>query len=231
MKSLNKLVAFLIGFAFLINPISCVTTSSNLTVETVSPRESFVKLSFELDGTEIGGGSGVIVRHSKENSFILTAGHVCEPLDNESYALDLAENKYHVQVVHISDTSDLCLLKSVVPINRPASPIAKEMIKPGEKAINASAPFGIHNKNLVLQFEGYYSGSHTHSDLGWELDTYTIPTRPGSSGSPIFNQNLEIIGITSMALLIMENIGMSATLKQIKQFLKESRDIQIIHNQ
>lgn len=109
-------------------------------------------------------------------------------------------------------------------IDKPVSAIAKHMPKPGDKAYNIAAPFGIHDKNMVLHFEGYYSGRVTHPRLGYDLDMYTIPTRPGSSGSPVYNTRWEVIGITSMAFVSLENIGMMVPLESIQEFLKDLWD-------
>lgn len=220
MKVLRTL-ALLIGFAVFLNPIACATTKSNLPTSSVSPRDSFVKISFEHEGETFGGGSGVIVHHIENNTFILTAGHICDPLDKESYALDLDHNKTRVLILKVSEETDLCLMVTMDRIDRPISVIANTMPKPGEKAYNLAAPYGIHDKGMVLQFEGFYSGRITHPRLGYHLDMYTIPTRPGSSGSPVFNKNWEIIGIASMAFTGLENVGMMVPLEDIQEFLKD----------
>lgn len=220
-----KTAALLLGFMLLLKPISCVTTKSNLPTSSVSPRDSFVKISFEDNGQIIGGGSGVIIHHLEDNTFVLTAGHICAPLDKESYALDLDHNKHRLLILGVSKETDLCLMVSMNKIDRPVAVIADKMPKPGEKALNLAAPFGIHDKGMVLQFEGYYSGRITHPQLGYHLDVYTIPTRPGSSGSPVFNENWEIIGIASMAFVDLENAGMMVPLEDIKKFLEELWDV------
>lgn len=51
---------------------------------------------------------------------------------------------------------------------------------------------------------------------------YTVPTKPGSSGSPILNKENQLIGVIFAGYPIMENIGLSSPLVAIKIFLKKS---------
>ena len=51
---------------------------------------------------------------------------------------------------------------------------------------------------------------------------YTIPTKPGSSGSPILNKKNQLIGVIFAGYPIMENVGLSSPLIAIKVFLKKS---------
>ena len=51
---------------------------------------------------------------------------------------------------------------------------------------------------------------------------YTIPTKPGSSGSPILNKENKLIGVIFAGYPVMENIGLSSPLVAIKIFLKKS---------
>ena len=98
------------------------------------------------------------------------------------------------------------------------------MPEAGDRAYNISAPWGFHGKNMVLHFEGYYSGRTTISKFDYDLDVYTIPTRPGSSGSPVYNGQWEIVGIASMANMRLENFGLMVTLEDIQEFLKDLWD-------
>jgi|GEM_PF-3559149 len=218
-----KFFALTFGFLFLINPLSCAsiqTSNSNIT-PIIAARDSFVKLVFQKEEVEIGSASGVIIHHSAEKTLILSAGHVCDDNTRKSFAIDLEQQVYEIDILKVSDpkVTDLCVFESRNRIGRDFSFIAKEMVKPGDKAYNLSAPLGIHGKNMVLQFEGYYSGRFLHPALDFEFDLYTIPTKGGSSGSPIFNKDWEVIGITSRASPDLENIGMMVPLEEIHKFL------------
>lgn len=218
-----RILALIIGFIFTISLPSCATTSSNLLSPTLSARDSFVKLVFTEDGVLAGSGSGVIIHHSDINTLILTAGHVCTREEEittkgESFALDRDLTSFKVRVVKIYLKSDLCLLETVnVKMNRSISEIAHEMPNQGDRVLNLAAPLGIHGRNMLLQFEGYYSGRQDYKKM--KVDFYTIPTKPGSSGSPIFNEDWEVIGIVSMVDLRLESLSLAATLEDIHEFL------------
>lgn len=170
----------------------------------------------------MGTGSGVIVGAEENGTYILTAGHICDrPAFAIITAFDIDMNKFETSTVKISTVSDLCLLKTLKRMPRPEVVIATGMPVPGSKVYNLSAPLGIHSYRMILQFEGFYSG-RILNPRGYYLDIHTIPTKPGSSGSPTFNDRWEMIGITSMAYERVENIGMMVTLEDIRCFLGSS---------
>ena len=49
-----------------------------------------------------------------------------------------------------------------------------------------------------------------------EQETYTIPSRPGSSGGPIFNSKGEIIGMIVMAHPAFETFALSTPYEALK---------------
>ena len=64
-------------------------------------------------------------------------------------------------------------------MNPPVLELAKKEPKRGETVTNMAAPHGLYWPGTVLIFKGQFSGYH---DRGYSV--YTIPTKPGSSGSP-----------------------------------------------
>jgi S1-C subfamily serine protease len=184
---------------------------------------AFVKLELsDLRGLPAGSGSGAVIGHLENSSFILTAGHVCDdPLAN-IHAIDVDANKHSMVLLAISEKSDLCLLVSMKKIPKPALNIAKKMVDLDEKVYNVAAPYGIHKKNTVLKFEGFYAGDWLVEEKGFMVSTYTFPTAPGSSGSPIMNKDKEIIGVLSMGFSAFESLALAVTLEDIHLFLREN---------
>ncbi len=180
--------------------------------------------------------SGAYVFHSEVSqgvSYALTAGHSCQnklpqtqnvrgfTVKNKGSkfkAVDLNGFSHDANVVMINKRFDLCLLAvSDVLMNPPTLKIASKEPKRGEMVSNLAAPHGLFWTGTVLIFKGYFSGYHTKG-----YSVYTLPTKPGSSGSPILNQKNEIVGMIFAGYRMIENVGLSAPLVAIKVFLKKA---------
>jgi S1-C subfamily serine protease len=182
----------------------------------------------------VSSGAYVFISEVADDvAYVLTAGHSCtnrspkeqmvdgfkiRNLGSAFKIVDLDGSEHEGEVVHVTTRYDLCLLKvyNVLikpPVLRPAS----RPPQPGEEVINLAAPHGLYWTNTVLIFKGIFSGYHTR---GYSM--YTIPTKPGSSGSPILNKENKLIGVIFAGYPVMENIGLSSPLVAIKIFLKKS---------
>jgi len=180
--------------------------------------------------------SGAYVFHSEVSegmSYVLTAGHSCEnkipPVQHiEGYkvinkgsvfrVVGLNGAKHPGDVILINKRFDLCLLRVGDVFKKPpALKIAEEELREGEIATNMAAPHGLFWPGTVLIFKGVFSGYH---DRGYSI--YTIPTKPGSSGSPIINKDNKLVGVIFAGYPSMENIALSSPLVAIKIFLKKA---------
>lgn len=180
--------------------------------------------------------SGAYVFHSEVSqgtSYVLTAGHSCESkvpktqmvqgyrVENKGSkfkTVDLNGFSHEAEVILINRRFDLCLLRvSNVLMNPPVLKLADKEPKRGETVSNMAAPHGLFWPGTVLIFKGQFSGYH---DKGYSV--YTIPTKPGSSGSPIINSDNELVGVIFAGYSMMENVGLSSPLVAIKVFLKKA---------
>jgi len=174
-------------------------------------------------------GSGLVIKHHNNESWILTAAHVCAPSGNETvtvneikltlkprYEIQLTDfygNIHSATVVHTDKANDICLLKAP---GEWGSIIKLSKTRPhyGEKVYNLAAPLSIFSPKMVLVFEGLYSGT----DLaGNEL--FTFPARPGSSGSVVFNSKGEVISMVHSAARRMENLALGCGYENLIVFI------------
>ena len=188
------------------------------------------------DATSRAVSSGSFIKHSEVDtsvSYALSAGHSCRStfvpertisgvtvthIAQRFTIIDYNGFKYKASVVAIDKRFDLCLLEvRSVLIKHPILKVAKNSPKRGELAYNMAAPHGIVFPRMVLTFDGYFTG---YSPEGYAM--YSMPTKPGSSGSPIMNINNELIGNIFAGYRSMENIGVASPLMAIKVFLKNS---------
>ena len=77
---------------------------------------------------------------------------------------------------------------------------------------------------MVPIFEGIYSGIIPAGKmLGIPLDAYTIPTKGGSSGAPIVNEDGKLIGMSIMARVGFENFVISVPHKLLYKIIRDIR--------
>ena len=202
----------------------------------ILPLESFVKIEKHVfkGNEEVYGasGSGTIVKKKDGKTFILTAKHICDkdleliaaglaPTKYEFVILDYDENKHPATVKIMSDRYDMCILEIKYELLNKEVKVSKIQPEIGDKAFNISAPYGIFNKHMALIYEGIYSGQMPDPLTANSVtDIYSIPTKGGSSGSPVFNEHGELIGMIFAGFTRMESIAISTTFSQVIDFLK-----------
>ena len=227
------LVLFIIA-----NMFGCRTENIRL------PRQSFVKVKAEwkvqhckedIEWEEGEGctsveyhtaASGAIVAQDLIQTYILTAGHVCDtaaltdlihnaPPTKLEYRVQDANGIYHTARVYKLDTeNDICILQTT-KLTFPIIQIRKSGPKYGEKLYNLAAPAGFANKNYVPVVEGRYSGFTA------DRMVFTIPAVGGSSGSPIFDKDGEMVGIIISIHIRAPFLSFSPHYDAIKKIINE----------
>ena len=88
---------------------------------------------------------------------------------------------------------------------------------------NIAAPYGIHGDGMALIFHGYYSGKISIPQEEYPLDVFTVPGAGGSSGSPVFNEKWELVGIISRGFALLEHIMLSVASEHVIGSIKTIR--------
>tara|TARA_Y100000310_G_scaffold217751_1_gene218824 strand:+ start:568 stop:1401 length:834 start_codon:yes stop_codon:yes gene_type:complete len=179
-----------------------------------------------------GTGSGLLIATSKQ-PIVLTAAHVCLPSFGETHEWEgiiikiRSTSKVEIRtvqgdilkgtIVSYDKEADLCAV-SVSSVFAPPVRLADSPPKMGDRVFAISAPYGINAPTMSLIFTGFYSG------VDEDIHFYTIPTRPGSSGSVVLNSNYRAIGMLNGAFRNIENIGIGPGHAELKKFIPEIWD-------
>ena len=194
-------------------------------------RRSFVgltKMIFTPEKKMVGmaTASGAVIGHHKGKSYILTARHFCDE-EAQGY-IDVINahtqklESVQTDVVAKSKQMDACILSAP---KLPVKPITIANSKPdiGEKVYNMAAPQGVFGEDLVMLFEGFYSGVLKSDGFhNPDADIYSLPANPGSSGSPIINSRGKLVGMVWAIHSRFHHITLSVPFEKLKNFIKAS---------
>ena len=178
-------------------------------------------------------GSASIVARSFNGAYILTAAHMCDrsevikrftAIDKElgndhikyfqrHMVLDIDAFKYNVEVIGFDWELDSCIVFAW-GLFGPSLEIAKESPKIGDKIYNFAAPAGFFKKDLIPLFDGYFIGY-------WNANTsvYTLPVIGGSSGSPIVNDQGQLVGLVYARHSSFHHIAISPKFEDMRKFI------------
>jgi S1-C subfamily serine protease len=219
---LRKIRAVLIVplFAFV---LSCTTIPNSCdcshTLTIVPPTDSFVKIVSYINTTAISTASGVIVAQVNENNTIIaTAKHVCVG-PKKIRIFDTNTAQYEALILDMNPNHDLCLITTKTKIDFLPVKLSKKKPEIGDSTFNIAAPYGIHDDHMTLLFHGHYAGKYHIPVEEFPLDVYTIPGGGGSSGSPVFNEKWELIGIISRGHQMLEHVMLSVGYEHLYEYL------------
>lgn len=197
-----------------------------------------------LTGTS--GGSGVILKSRPFESLVLTNGHVCGVVKNGGFVIS-EKKQARVVSYRLSEGHDLCIIKvrSNLHVN---TAIASEAPDSFTKAIAVGHP----KLSPTIITEGHFTHrisipvltgirkceeADYQSDMGifcvflggipivkvYEADPISATIQPGSSGSPVYNENGDIAALVFAGSGDLA-YGYTVPLEYIKQFVEEEYD-------
>ncbi|MBQ9823938.1 MAG: trypsin-like peptidase domain-containing protein [Solobacterium sp.] len=176
-------------------------------------RQAVVKVySLSSFGTEAWRGSGFAV---STEGYIVTNAHVVEHA-SVSYRVVYREQTYDAEVVSVSETQDIALIK----VNQPLRNILVfEEEKPQEG--ETVWALGYPGDQKLTMLEGTYNGVQAVYAGGLTYTGITMPLRQGISGSPVVNAKGKVVGIASAVSLTDENKAWMVDSATALQFLKD----------
>ena len=207
------------------------------------PEENFVKLNLtksfvenceicERLGVDPGSvisrstASGMAIYSEDDKTYILTADHFCNGLDDfmsfsslttsEFTSDDHYGNSWESEVVFSDPENDLCLLVSKMPEIETVT-IADEQPEVGETVFAIAAPKGYSSEGVSLHFEGQYSGCDNTGDCAFVMQAYF-----GSSGGAIMNYRGEVISVIQRADMELKYITLGPNVSTIRYFLERA---------
>ena len=180
----------IISFVFLVTPTVSFADAEAKRIYKENNNAVVMVTAYDEEGDEICIGSGFIV---KRDGVVVTNYHVI------GMARDIkvkAGNKiFDVEGLIFTDKiNDLAILKARakdMPVVKLGA-IGEANI--GEHVYVISSPVGLENENTISV--GLLRGIRK-IDEKTEILRLTAPTSPGSSGSPVFNSNGEVIGVAT----------------------------------
>ena len=230
-------------FIFVISTTSCASSNLNFSKDA---RDTFVKIKQTikitvcnpndpkdcLEKSSVSTGSGAVVFRTDEGSYVLTAGHVCTfekemmiaaqvgagRLDVGMKSINFKLGEYLSDIISIDHNIDTCILFAHNLYTTKVAKVASRLtsIEEGERVYNVAAPVGIFYENVVPLLEGFYMGQ-----TGMKA-YYTVPAMGGSSGSPIFNEDNEIVGMVHSVNVYFPVVSVSPPLEELRAFIRAS---------
>ena len=179
------------------------------------PHDAVVHLQVSLVGSDLSAsGTGVAI----SPNLILTAGHICMSPGLKMGDLEVEGNGRKLLITKVDVKKDLCLLYSDKKLPGYIK-LAKRDVVRDDVAMVIGYPRGV---NVQIITQGMYAGldiafvQHLPIHL---MDVYSVQAAPGNSGSPILNDNMELIGIVSAVNAKYSQITFSVPMNDIVSFM------------
>ena len=163
------------------------SSSTNFSGSLIDKLDKRVVFISAYTGDKGSSGSGFFV---SKNGYVMTNAHVVDGADR-LYVTTLDGDKIKAEIIDSNDKLDLALIRLVTgKKNFPANRIGNSNnLRKGQPIIMIGNPLGAKYDHSVLT--GIISGFNRHNGS----IQLSIPSYPGSSGSPIFNHQGKVIGV------------------------------------
>lgn len=212
-KSLCKnllFIPFVIGL--LINPVLVFADAVKIFKE--NKKAVVVVVTFDEKNEPLSQGSGFVVR---ADGAVVTNYHVIS--NAKDIKVKVGDKVLDVEgLIHADKGTDLAILKVNGAKLQTVNVGNSKKATIGEKVYVISSPKGMENTIS----DGILSGIREISDDKKVLQI-TAPISPGSSGSPVFNKDGEVIGIATFLLKEAQNLNFAMPVNLIKDKIKNKK--------
>lgn len=165
------------------------------------------------------GGSGSCFYLKKYDLFV-TNNHVVEGF-REVALEDNDKNRYLAKVILVNPQLDIALLTANGDFSHlPDIVLAGNEVSLGQKINVAGYPFGMP----FTATEGTVSSPRQLMDDNYYIQT-DAAVNPGNSGGPMFNQNGEVVAITTSKLINADNMGFGIPVKALVTLLEKVEEL------
>ena len=189
-----------------------------------------------------GWGTAFAVTYGDKN-FLVTNAHVCDISDNDKMYADVGGGRVEVPIIAKSKSHDLCLIGAFSGVE-PLEISERNELESGEEVYTAGFPAmpymymasGEYQGVLDLPMGEPLTTPEECTSKGGTVATaiffqVCVTVKPfimthmisdgGSSGSPIFDQNGEVVGVLSIGVGRIGFIG-GVPVEYLKELLKEA---------
>ena len=198
-------------------PLIFSCTTINLQRKVDPPTKSYVKVLHTVKISEcrpkyketcpkgefMSMGSGMVVNLIKNQTIVITAGHVCESevdeskISEHSQEVSIVDHKGNQHQAHVIKAThdngmgsvDMCALW-VPTLREEGVNFSIFPPRPGQEVYYLGSPAGIYHPPVVPMFTGLYSG-----DIDASNAMVGVPSVGGSSGSIILDMNNNMVGV------------------------------------
>ncbi len=193
-----------IDYAELINIISTNTIKANVTVQTKYSNRAFAGLESVVG---ISNGSGVIIKHTDGEYYVLTNNHVVysESLEESTsytnyYVVDYIGTEYQATLVARLSAYDLAIVKFTSEESYTVLSLEEGNSEQGDLVISLGQPEGQSNTITLGNTVGYTrvalrDTKASESNVQFNVLEHDAYINSGSSGGALLDANLNIIGI------------------------------------
>jgi len=159
-------------------------------------------------------GSGFIVR---SDGLIITNYHLIQ--NAQKMAVKLYNNRSYsrVQVLEVDPGKDLALIKIEARGLNAVHLGNSQEVSIGQRVVTIGNPLGFENTVADGLVSAWRKG-----DQGMKLLQISVPLSEGSSGSPLFNLDGEVIGVTTSSCLKGQNLNFAIPIQYVKQLMRRA---------